>query len=34
MKDGFGNGAPLSLCGSSVRGNLREGSYTGDPEDK
>jgi hypothetical protein len=30
MKEGFGNGA--SLCGSSVRGNWREGSFTADAE--
>jgi len=32
FKDGYGNGASLSLCGSSARETWREGSFTGDPE--
>jgi len=30
--EGCGNGTSLSLCGSSVRGTCREGTFTGDSE--
>jgi hypothetical protein len=32
FKYGYGNGASLSLYGSSARETWREGSFTGDPE--
>jgi hypothetical protein len=32
LKEVCGSGASLSLCGSSVRGTWREGSFTGNSE--